>query len=73
MKLLTSSKLGAPSNIIIITFLTDLNVECNYVSFIIREYSSVVEHSTADREVPSSNLGASSNFLLLFILIILLC
>ena len=27
------------------------------------EYSSVVEHSTADREVPSSNLGAPFNFI----------
>ena len=29
-----------------------------FVAFSIRGYSSVVEHSTADREVPSSNLGA---------------
>ena len=28
--------------------------------FVLRGYSSVVEHSTADRRVPSSNLGAPS-------------
>ena len=35
-----------------------------------RGYSSVVEHSTADREVPGSNPGAPSRKLFLFLLFI---
>ena len=37
--------------------------EVNSVRIVLWEYSSVVEHQTSDREVPSSNLGARQNFI----------
>ena len=46
-------------------FRLNIDVRISVVKKAIRGYSSVVEHSTADREVPGSNPGVPSLFVVL--------